>query len=570
MRKYLITLLVLGVIGIGLTIQFFTQGQRLDQTVYLQTTESIRNLQTLDKNLRLLLNQSRFNSRFDHHRLRDLNFELSGEFDNLRFDALFEEIESSPQLSQTVTAFEQAFTDRDALLEQYISINVQIIKRLLFANSAAPALQSNSELKQQPEVYESIVTVQSGLFGLTLGNGLSGELELLSPELDLSRRVNRQLVEYRSAVAEISEKYPVTEALYQQLFDFDTDTLLNQIESDYSAYHNDAIEGSNALRNALLGYGAALLLVLVFFAYKIWRNFAYLEQQVAERTEEIKQAYEDLRESQQQLIQNQKMASLGQMVAGVAHEINTPLGYVTSNAGSLKLNLTDLNAVLHKLHDLANEFTSKDRDSLVVSQHLTELIKAERDLEANELIDESQQLLDDGIFGLNEISKLVTSLKDFSRLDRQAVELADIHDCLDSSLTIASNSIKENGVTVIREFDSLPPISCSPSKLNQLFLNIITNACQAMEGRDGSLTVRTSTEDNEVRIDFIDQGVGMDEETQSKMFDPFFTSKEIGIGTGMGMSIAYKIVEEHHGRLDVNSIENEGTTISIFLPVDVQ
>lgn len=566
MRKYLIILLVLGLIGLGLTIQFFTQDQRLDQTVYLRTTESIRNLQTLDKNLRLLLNQSRFNSEFDHHRLRDVNFELSAEFDNLRFDALFEEIESSPQLSQTVTAFEQEFTDRDALLEQYISANSQIIKHLLTVNRTAPVLQSSLELKQLPELYGSIVDAQSKLFGLTMGSGMAGEFALIETEPGLPREVDRELAEYRSAVAGISERYPVAETLYQKLFAFDTDKLLNQIESDYSAYHNDAIEGSNAFRNALLGYAAASLAVLMFFAYKIWRNYVSLEQQIAERTEEIKKAYEELRESQQQLIQNEKMASLGQMVAGVAHEINTPLGYVTSNAGSLKLNLSELNSLLAKLHALASEFSAKDRDSLLISKQLTELITAERELEANELIGESQQLLNDGIFGLNEISKLVKSLKNFARLDRQAIEHIDIHDCLESSLTIASNPIKEHEVTVVREFDSLPMISCSPSKLNQLFLNIITNACQAMMGRAGSLTVRTSAEGGEIRIDFIDQGTGMDEQTQQKMFDPFFTSKEIGQGTGMGMSIAYKIIEEHNGRIDVSSVLNEGTTVSVFLP----
>jgi len=570
MRKYLITLLVLILIGLGLTVQFFTQGQRLDQDVYLRTTESIRSLQTLDKNLRLLLNQSRFNSQFDHHNLRDTHYELSAEFDNLRFEALFEEIESSSQLSGTVTAFEQAFTDRDALLEQYIAANITIIKQLSEVNKTVPELQSNADLKQQPELYGSIIEVQTKLFGLTLGNGLSGELELLESTIELPRRIDRRLFEYRAAVSEISERYPDAEALYQRLLTFDTDKLLNQVESDYVAYHNNAIKGSNDLRNALLGYGVALLVVLMFFAYKIWRNYEGLEQQIAERTEEIKRAYEELRESQQQLIQNEKMASLGQMVAGVAHEINTPLGYVKSNAGSLKLNLSDLNSVLYKLHALANEFSSKDRDSLMISKQLTELINAERELEANELIDESQQLLDDGIFGLDEISKLVKSLKDFARLDRQAIERIDVHDCLDSSLTIASNPVKENNVEVIKEYGTLPTISCSPSKLNQLFLNIITNACQAMNERNGTLIIRSSVEGEEARIDFIDQGVGMDEDTKQKMFDPFFTSKEIGQGSGMGMSIAYKIIEEHNGRIEVESVLDEGSTVSVFLPLGKQ
>jgi signal transduction histidine kinase len=568
MRKYAIILLVLGLIGLMLTIKFFSQEQKLDQTVFLQTTESIRNLQTLDKNLRLLLNQSRFNSRFDHHHLRDTNFELSIEFDNLRFDALFEEIESSSKLSQTVTAFEQAFTSRDQLLEQYIIANTQITESLLAVNRVYHALQTNNQVKQQSALYASIAKIQSDLFNLTLGGGLSAQLELLEPEFEIPLSIAKQMAEHKAAVNQILEQYPVADALYQELLAINTDQLLNQIESDYADYHNSAIAGSNSLGVALLGYGVTLLLALIFFGYTIWKNYALLEQQVADRTEEIKNAYEELRESRELLIQNEKMASLGQMVAGVAHEINTPLGYVTSNVGSLKLNVSDLSELTSKLHALSAEFRADEPGSSSVLTLTEELVSIYNELEANELIDESQQLLDDGIFGLKEISKLVVSLKDFSRLDRQAIESIDIHNCLESSLTIASNPIKENEVSVVREFGALPKITCSPSKLNQLFLNIITNACQAMHEQAGDLTIRTRRNDDEIRIDFIDQGIGMDEQTQQKMFDPFFTSKEIGQGTGLGMSIAYKIIEAHQGRIEVSSILNQGTTISVILPVN--
>jgi len=568
MKKYAIILLILGLIGLTLTIQFFNQDQKLDQTVFLQTTESIRKLQTLDKNLRLLLNQSRFNSRFDHHQLRDTNFELSIEFDNLRFDALFEEIENSSKLSQTVSAFEQAFTSRDELLERYIIANTQITESLLAVNRVYHSLQTNNQIKQQSALYASIAKIQSDLFNLTLGGGLSGGLEQLEPEFEIPLSISKQMAEHKAAVKQILEQYPVADALYQDLLAINTDQLLNQIESDYADYHNSAIAGSNALGVALLGYGVTLLLALIFFGYTIWKNYALLEQQVADRTEEIKNAYEELRESRELLIQNEKMASLGQMVAGVAHEINTPLGYVTSNVGTLKLNVSDLGELTSKLHQLSAELSADEPGSSSVSTLTAELVKIYTELEANELIDESQQLLDDGIFGLKEISKLVVSLKDFSRLDRQAVESIDIHNCLESSLTIASNPIKENDVSVVKEFAELPKITCSPSKLNQLFLNIITNACQAMHQHAGDLTIKTSSDNDEIRIDFIDQGIGMDEHTQQKMFDPFFTSKEIGKGTGLGMSIAYKIIEAHKGRIEVSSILDQGTTVSVILPVN--
>jgi len=568
MRNYAITLLILGCLGIALTIQFFTQDKKLDQTVYLRTTESIRNLQTLDENLRLLLNQSRFNSRFDHHHLRDTNLQLSVEFDNLRFDALFEEIEGSDQLRATVTEFETAYTNRYELLEQYIAANTQITESLLVVNRVSRVLQESPKIKQQSNFLASIVEIQSDLFDITLGNDLDGELEVVVPKFDAPNDIAVYVLEHKSAVEQISQQYPVADSLFKQLLAFNTNQLLNQIESDYANYHNDAIESSNFLRGALLIYGVTLLIALVFFAYKLWLNYVSLEQQIADRTEEIKTAYEELRESQEQLIQTEKMASLGQMVAGVAHEINTPLGYVTSNSSLLKLNLSDLSELTKKLQSLATEYRSSEQDNKAIKKLLVELIESEEELEADILIAESMQLLDDGIFGLKEMSVLVKSLKDFARLDRQASEYVDIHTCLDSSLTIASNPIKENNVEIVREFAELPMVNCSPVKLNQLFLNIITNACQAMSDKNGSLTLRTMTDGGNIRIDFIDQGSGMDEQTRKKMFDPFFTTKKVGEGTGLGMSIAFKIIEAHKGRIDVSSVLDEGTTVSVILPID--
>jgi len=185
------------------------------------------------------------------------------------------------------------------------------------------------------------------------------------------------------------------------------------------------------------------------------------------------------------------MASLGQMVAGVAHEINTPLGYVTSNVDILKVNFEDVQTVINMLGDTATEIQKKERDNKAISKKISATIKTYNELEANILAEESLQLLNDGAYGLTEISKLVKSLKDFARLDRQSTEQIDINDCLSASIIIASNHIKDNNITVVEEFDDLPKISCFPSKLNQLFLNIITNACQAMKQHGDTLTIST-------------------------------------------------------------------------------
>jgi len=567
MKKYAIILLVLIVIGVALSVQLFTQEEKLDQTVFLQTTESIRNLQTLDKNLRLLLNQSRFNIKFDHEQLSELNYQISEEFDNLRFDALFEEIEGSPELSLAVSDFEEKFVVREEKLEAYIDGNISLSQSLVTTQELTDTLDQNEIIRSQAAFLKSLAANKTALFDLTLGSDLKSTLLVVQPELEIPEELALVIGNYHKAITNIKERHLDTLNLYNDLNQLDTGELLDAIEDRYTAYHNQAIGGSNALRNGLIAYGLALLVALFFFGYQIRKSFLSLEQQVADRTAEIKTAYDDLQESQEQLIQSDKMASLGQMVAGVAHEINTPLGYVNSNIGTLKLNLTDLSEIMSDVKALLGTIETPQRDNKVITQKLMTTLRNYKRLEAQELVDESTQLLEDGSYGLSEISKLVTSLKDFARLDRQTTEQINVHDCIESSLTIASNHIRDNNVSVVRDFNELPKIACFPSKLNQLFLNIITNACQAMKQNGGELLVRSYVSNEEIHLEFADQGIGMDEETQQKMFDPFFTSKEIGEGTGLGLSIAYKIIEAHGGRIEVSSQLTKGTKLTIILPI---
>lgn len=569
MKKYAIILLIMIAIGVGLAVQNATQTQRLDQTVFLQTTESIRNLQSLDKNLSVLLNQSRYRAGFDHEQLLDTNYEISEEFDNLRFDALFEEIEGSPELSAAVQAFEEQFVTREEELEDYIGANTKITDGLLSIS------QLQSTITDIPEIGR----VNSEIYRLTIGGDEGADADtLLSPLAELQFNAQAELSPsisvFREAAGNIFGNHAEATSIFDSLIQKNTGPLLDQIETEYTAYHNRAIGGSTQFRNALIVYGFVLLGTLIFFGYQIRKNYVSLEQQVADRTAEIAQAYVELQESQEQLIQSEKMASLGEMVAGVAHEINTPLGYVSSNLETLNLNLRDLGEVLSGVEDILAEVKSGQRDKKQVSAKLRETLRSYQRVEAGEIFSESEQLLGDGAYGLSEISKLVISLKDFARLDRQSSEQVDVHNCINSSITIASNHIKENNVQVIRQFADLPKINCIPSKLNQLFLNTITNACQAMSDGGGELAISTSmaadADVESVQINIKDQGVGMDESTLQKMFDPFFTSKEIGQGTGLGMSIAYKIVAAHQGSIRAESAVGEGTEIIIVLPVAKQ
>ena len=574
MKFYLLILFTLIIIGLGLAYNFFNQEEKLDETVFLTTTDSIRNLQTLDKNLLILLQQSRFNAQFDNESLSETHYQLSEEFDNLRYDALFEEIEASESLSNAIDNFDEKFFMRDEVLEEYISSNVLVseslntIRSSLATMNLAETAQDNSLAKQLIEQTNS--DIYQVALGLSIDTPDESDINTRIQQIrSASEDIDQALINnYTDATTTFWNNYQTSLNAYNVLTAIETGPLLDDIENEYTEHHNKAIESSTQLRNALIIYGVALLCALLFFGFLIRKNFLSLEQQVADRTQEIETAYKDLKESQEQLIQSEKMASLGEMVAGVAHEINTPLGYVTSNIDTIKLNIADMNEIVDGVDDIYKTATANKQDKKAITSKLVSVLNAHKKIGTRDVMLESDQLLTDGSYGLSEISKLVTSLKDFARLDRQSTEEIDIHQCIDNSLTIASNSIKENNVEVIKSYGELPTITCIPSKLNQLFLNIINNACQAMNDNSGQLNVSTEQIDDNIIINFKDNGVGMDEEVISKIFDPFFTTKEIGKGTGLGLSIAYKIVKSHGGKIDVKSENGRGTELIISLPIN--
>jgi len=576
----ILVLLVLG--GLLLTYQYLTQDQRLDKDTFIETTESIRNLQALDKNLLLLVYQSRYNSEFESDELLETNEQISKEFDHLRFEALSNAIKNNEALKTTTNKFSEHFQTKAKTLNTYIESNVDISNSLINISILTYQLsdETNADVNAtfQSISFQALLgKINALIYDLVIGEELqtgvliedreslkklSAEVQFINPE-----KAKEQVLQFVDDIDTILNNYEKSKREFDKLNSLETARLLNDIEDKYSSYHNQAITQSNQFSTALIIYGLLLLLALLFFAWQIRKNYLYLGQQVNEKTKEIKGAYDDLKESQEQLIQSEKMASLGQMVAGVAHEINTPLGYVTSNMNTLKVNFEDIQTLIKKLGETNTEIHKKNRDNKEISKKLSATMKTYMQLEADVLAEENIQLLNDGTYGLTEISKLVMSLKDFARLDRQDTEQIDIHSCINSSVTIASNHIKDNSVVITKEYgENISNISCFPSKLNQLFLNIITNACQSMKEKGGNLKISTIGDDEKIIIRFQDEGCGMDEETQQKMFDPFYTSKDIGEGTGLGMSIAYKIIEAHNGSIDVESAVYQGTTIDVCLP----
>ncbi|MEM8814614.1 MAG: ATP-binding protein [Pseudomonadota bacterium] len=290
-----------------------------------------------------------------------------------------------------------------------------------------------------------------------------------------------------------------------------------------------------------------------------------LEERVRDRTAELSEAFSELKESQVQLVQAEKMSSLGSLVAGISHEINTPLWYLISNASTIQERLGAVKA----LSSVSKEMLEKVRSGENAREALSQGLKALDKMYADGLdddIEEAGDLIEDCIGGLNDLTEMAQSLKDFSRLDRAPVGDFDVNDGLDKTLLIAKNKLKEK-VTVSKDYGEVPTVRCSPSQINQIFLNLITNAADAIE-TSGEITVRTRLEDDKVLISIADTGSGIPEDILSKIHDPFFTTKEVGSGTGLGLSIVDRIIKAHNGALEVESTPGEGTTFTVALPID--
>ncbi|MEE4298110.1 MAG: ATP-binding protein [Pseudomonadales bacterium] len=320
-------------------------------------------------------------------------------------------------------------------------------------------------------------------------------------------------------------------------------------------------------------YTASLLLVLVYFGLRLrgsyaelGRSYEQLEVRVEERTRDLVRANEELKESQVQLVQAEKMSSLGQLVAGVMHEINTPLMYVRSNVDTCADNITALAEGFSPAVELASALRQGRTDKATLQQHLLAMKKGIDPEEIDLSLEEITQLTIDTQEGLEQISELVQSLKDFSRLDRADEDRFDVREGLEKTLTITRNLLKY-GVEVVKDFGDVPRILCAPSRLNQVFINMVTNAVQAMDG-EGRLELATRDLGDAVQVVISDTGCGIPPEHLSKITDPFFTTKPVGEGTGLGMSIVRQIIDEHGGELDIASEVGVGTVMTVTLPVE--
>jgi len=272
--------------------------------------------------------------------------------------------------------------------------------------------------------------------------------------------------------------------------------------------------------------------------------------------------------SQAQIMHTTKLASLGQMIAGVAHELNTPLGFVKSNVDVCRELLAEYDQqLISKAHGHLAQASRLNLEDPNVKQKLPAALKAlAARLAANTTLSEVNELLSDSREGLEQLAKLVRNLKGFARLDQDGMDLFDPIEAIESALVIAQHELRDR-ISVVKDLVAMPKVKAVPSQINQVFLNLITNAAQAM-GERGTLTLRSRRQGDFAVLEVEDNGAGISPEVLPKIFDPFFTTKPVGEGTGLGLSIVHKIIHSHGGSINVRSNPGQGTTFAISLPID--
>jgi signal transduction histidine kinase len=494
----------------------------------------------------------------------------------------------SPVLANGLPELAKAFSQKAAMIDHYKEANTaakQALARVLASDAEIAGLVRGSW--QDSRERERLVAAESAAVQLiaetqryyfTPSEAQRRLVETVASDLRqagarLPSALRRGVQRLEGHVQQLLAATPVEQDLFSKLSFLSAGPRVDSLTNAFSRELEAALVDQEFYRAYLVAYSGALLILMGYLATRLVASYRLinaaneqLERRVVERTRELSEALRQLKESEAHLIQTEKMASLGQMVAGVVHEINTPLSYVKNSLGSVTGKLPDLVRLLaeiEKLLELLRTGAANPED-LADQFGLTERLVAQ--LRAHHALDELNTLVKDGLHGITQISEIVTNLKSFSRLDRSRVAAYHLNEGLDSALLLAKHELKHHAVK--KNYGDIPLITCSPSQINQVFLNLINNAAQAIESGKGVITLTTRREDDgHVAVEVRDNGKGIPADVLPKIFDPFFTTKEVGKGTGLGLSIVYKIVEQHGGRVDVDTTVGVGTKFTVVLPL---
>ncbi len=593
-RKLLPPLALLLAAGaIGLLAFLALRTQAVDNTLHLQRLHQIRVVDALDVGLNRAVTQVGVSTMVNVTNDRATTTAQLGD----ALDALEQGPTAlrglSPALDAALDSFLDTVESKFELAFDFEARNILANQRLIAGIDAVPVTADDVLAAADAATQDTQDTVASLLRQLrsevnTFGvvqtpvnedriRALLDQLDTLAPEQPEAFAAALRKLRARSADV-IADKQELVGRLGTFLAR-PTAPQLQAVEQAYMDWHGAQVAVANQYRLWLAAYAAILLLVLAWLGLRLRRSYRdldrandelshaneHLEEQVEARTHDLQAALNELQASQAQLIQSEKMASLGQMVAGVAHEINTPLGYARSNAEIVRTSLADIRSLVGAQTRALNLLTQDEASDDDIAQALSAAQAIAESIGAAELAEELDTLLGDTDHGLAQISDLVGSLKDFSRVDRSRTDLFDVNDGLEAALKICNNQLKHR-IDVVKSYARLPAIECSPSQLNQVFLNLFNNAAQAIEG-EGKLYIHTAPGPRGIAIRILDTGSGMSDDVRARIFEPFFTTKPVGKGTGLGLSIVFRIIEDHGGHIDVRSTPGKGSEFAIHLPL---
>lgn len=593
MRRLLISILVFLLVALLGFLVYMTQSVDFGRQV--RVNEQLANLRNLDARWNESILRARSGALADEEAQRISRERLGRAINNLGVEA---RALDDALLVALVARLSTLYDQKLELMAEYATATDISAKALGNVALAVPAAQVQirelratdpGPLRERLEdirVLLDRLSTSSAEFSAVSGARLAQEIEdaearLLTAIEVLPGGAREALRQTVQALRALREAQPSRDRVFSRLYFFPTGPRTDGLGVSFAQAFQTALEQRELYRVYLVFYSAALLVLLGYLGAQLFRSYRTinqvnlqlkranetLEYKVELRTRELSDALKHLKESEAMLVQSEKMSSLGQMVAGVAHEINTPLAYVKSSLESVQGQLPALESVLADTERLLVMLQTGEASDDEVTQLFGQVTSAARELREHEALPVLQRLTQDGLYGIGQISDLVLNLKDFSRLDRSKVTRFDLREGLESTLKIARNVVK--GKNVIRRFGDIPLVSCSPSQINQVFLNLITNAAQATDEATGAIIITTRrVNDTSVAVDVEDNGHGIPAETLPRIFDPFFTTKDVGKGTGLGLSIAFRIVDEHGGRLTVESKVGQGTRFTVTLPVE--
>ncbi len=508
-------------------------------------------------------------------RLRDSNQALH-EFSNVTLQ--------NPNVLAQLKEFDNALTLFQISSQTFISTQ----------NTLATALQRLQE--ESPEFVRNLrdrgLAAQSGIaFTLAIDviefstgqrasdpNQLRGRIEALREDASFAAQMPEMAAEFLATAETVVDQHVAAELTLDAIRRNPVVAELSALEAEEAAFNRSAMQRAETAQVLLAVCALLLLLGAAYSIYKLQSSYRELnqsntdlrlsndtlEERVSERTQELEKAYDDLKESQVQLIHAEKMSSLGEMIAGISHEINTPLWYLMSNSSVIQELLDSVGELSDVAESMVVAALAGPENNKTVRLGLVDMHRMMKS-GIKEEIEEAKGLIQDSIEGLDELSTLAKGLKDFSRLDRAEHAAFDVNEGLDKALLIINNRLKGR-ITVHKYYGDVPTIYCAPSQINQIFLNILTNAADAIKGL-GDIVLQTREENGNVVISIGDTGAGIPADVLPKIRDPFFTTKEIGKGTGLGMSIVDQIVAAHNGELHVESKPGKGTTITVEIPI---